>query len=129
MTFINKFDHCEKRLEEALEKTMQVLNQKKSIRFKEGGVTYTIALNDILYVFKDSVERKSVIKTDYSEFRVNKNLMEFVEMLNEDFVQTHRSCIVNKKRIVSYNKPKKLITFDNGKTTDIISTRFEGELI
>ncbi len=129
LTFINKFDHCEKRLEEALEKTMQVLNQKKSIRFKEGGVTYTIALNDILYVFKDSVERKSVIKTDYSEFRVNKNLMEFVEMLNEDFVQTHRSCIVNKKRIVSYNKPKKLITFDNGKTTDIISTRFEGELI
>lgn len=52
-----------------------------------------------------------------------------IDMLNDNFVKTHRACVVNTKRIASYNKPKRLITFDNGEVIDIISTRFEGELI
>jgi len=129
LTFINKFDDAESRLASAIDKALQVVKAKKTIRFKDGGVIYTIALDDILYVVKDSVERKSVIKTDYTEFRLNKSLTEVLSMLNDNFIQTHRACIVNTKRIVSYNKPKRLITFDNGETVDIVSTRFEGELI
>jgi len=121
LTFINKFDNSEQRLNQALGKMLQVLGARKSIRFKDGGVLYTIALDDILYIVKDSVERKSVIKTDYSEFRLH--------FLDDRFRITHRACIVNTKRIVSYNKPRRLITFDNGETVDIVSTRFEGELI
>lgn len=129
LTFINKFDDCETRLKQALGKALQVLKAKKSIRFKDGGCVYTIALDDILYVTKDSVERKSIIKTDYSEFKLNKSLTELIRMLNDNFVQTHRACVVNTKRVVSYNKSKKLIVFDNGETIDIVSSRFEGELI
>ena len=50
-------------------------------------------------------------------------------MLDNNFIQTHRACIVNKKRIASYSKSKRIIMFDNGETVDIISSRFEGKLI
>lgn len=129
LTFINKYDYCEKRLEEALEKALRVFGERNLIRFKDGGVVYTINLNDILYITKDSVERKSIIATDYSEFKISKSLTEIMEMLNCDFIKTHRSCIVNKRRIVKFNKPKKSITFDNGKAIDIVSSGFKGELI
>ncbi|MCI9110861.1 MAG: response regulator [Bacilli bacterium] len=129
LTFINKFDNCEKRLTEALNKALQVVHAKKTIRFKDSGVVYKINLDDILYVIKESVERKCIIKTDYAEYRIGKNLSEVISMLNGNFVKTHRACVVNTKRVTSYNKPKRLVTFDNGEKIDIVSTRFEGELI
>ena len=129
LSFINKFDNYENRLKVSIEKALKMLKVRKTIRFKDSGITYTIALDDILYITKDSIERKSIIKTDYNEFKLNKSLSELLPMLDDNFIQTHRACIVNKKRIVSYNKPKRIITFDNGETVDIVSTRFEGELI
>jgi len=129
LTFINKFDDAESRLASAIDKALQVVKAKKTIRFKDGGVIYNINLDDILYVTKDSVERKCIVKTDYSEFKVSKSLTEIIKMLNDNFVKTHRACVVNTKRIASYNKPKRVITFDNGEIVDIVSTRFEGELI
>ena len=129
LSFINKFDDCENRLMGSIDKSLKVLKAKQTIRFKDCGIIYTISLEDILYVTKDSVERKSIIKTDYSEFRLNKTLGEIKEMLNDDFIQTHRACLVNKKRVVGYNKPKRIIMFDTGEKIDLVSTRFEGELI
>ncbi len=120
LSFINKFDDCENRLMGSIDKSLKVLKAKQTIRFKDCGIIYTISLEDILYVTKDSVERKSIIKTDYSEFRLNKTLGEIKEMLNDDFIQTHRACLVNKKRV---------IMFDTGEKIDLVSTRFEGELI
>ncbi len=129
LSFINKFDECEERLILSIEKALQVLKAKKTIRFKDNGIVYTLALDDILYVTKDSVERKCIIKTDYAEFKVSKALNEIEEMLSGSFAKTHRACIVNKKRVVSFSKPKKIIVFDNGESIDLVSTRFEGELI
>ncbi len=129
LSFINKFDDCENRLMGSIDKSLKVLKARQTIRFKDCGIIYTISLDDILYVTKDSVERKSIIKTDYSEFRLNKTLGEIKEMLNDDFIQTHRACLVNKKRVVGYNKPKRIIMFDTGEKIDLVSTRFEGELI
>ena len=104
-------------------------NKRKTIRFRDSGVTYTIALDDILFISKDSVSRKSILKTDYAEFKISKNLNEIMKLLDENFIQTHRACIVNKKRVVGYSKSKRVVIFDNGETTDIVSNRFEGKLI
>ena len=129
LSFINKYDNYEYRLEKSLDKALKILKAKKTIKFKDGGVLYTIPLDDILYVVKDGIDRKSVLITDYAEFRLNKSLSEISKMLTENFVKTHRSCIVNKKRIVAYNRSKRLVMLDNGEKLDIVSTRFEGEFI
>ena len=129
LSFINKFDNCESRLYETIEKALKMFKVRKVIRFKDNGVQYSIPLDDILYITRDSIERKCIIVTDYNEFKVGKNLNELEKMLNDDFVKTHRACFMNKKRISSFNKSKRFVVFDNGKTSDLISTRFDKELI
>lgn len=129
LSYINKFDDCEKRLIKSLDKALQMFKIKSVIRFKDNGVVYTIPQDDILYITRDSVERKCIIVTDYSEFHVGKNLAELEEEVNDNFVKTHRACLMNTKRILSFSKSQKEVVFDNGMTSDLISTRFDKELI
>ena len=139
LSFINKFDNCENRLIKALDKSLKMFKVRKIIRFKDNGILYSIPLDDILYITRDSIDRKCIIvtdynefkigKNDYNEFKIGKNLNQIEEMLNDDFVKTHRACLMNKKRITSFNKTKRTVTFDNGSQSDLISTRFDKELI
>ncbi|MBR3208974.1 MAG: LytTR family transcriptional regulator DNA-binding domain-containing protein, partial [Bacilli bacterium] len=98
LAFINKFDNCEERLMNALDKSLKLFQIKKVIKFKDNGIMYSIPLDDILYITRDSIDRKCIIVTDYSEFRVSKNLNEIEGMVNANFIKTHRACLINKKR-------------------------------
>lgn len=129
LSYINKFDNCEQRLKKSLDKALQMLKVKSVIRFKDNGVIYTIPQDDILYITRDSIERKCIIVTDYSEFKVGKTLSELEEIVNDNFIKTHRACLMNTKRILSFSRSQKEVVFDNGMTSDLISTRFNKELI
>ena len=129
LSFINKFDNCENGLTKSIDKALKMFKIKQTIRFKDNGILYSIPLDDILYITRDSIERKCIIVTDYNEFKVGKNLNELEKMVNDNFIKTHRACLINKKRVVSYNKSKRIATFDNGTKTYLISTRFDKELI
>lgn len=124
LSFINKFDNCEERLMNALEEALKILGVRKNIRFKDNGVLYTICFDDILYITRDTIDRKCIIKTDYSEFKVNKSLNELASLLDENFLQSHRSCIINVKRVMAFNKSKKIIQFDEGSKIDLVSKNF-----
>ena len=124
LSFINKFDDFENRLTNSLEKALDLLNKKNTIRFNDRNILYTININDILYLTKDSFERKTIIKTDYTEFKVNKTLTEIIEMLDERFVQTHRACYINSDRKVKIDRTSRTITFDNGETIDLLSDKY-----
>ena len=102
---------------------------KNVIRFKDNGIVYTIPQEDILYITRDSVDRKCIIVTDYNEFKVGKNLSELEKMVNDNFIKTHRACLMNTKRIMSFSRSQKEVVFDNGMKSDLISTRFDKELI
>lgn len=128
LSFINKFDNCKEDLEETLELAIKKLEKKQTIRFQEGGSTIKLKSDDILYISKNG-DRKTVIKTDCNEFKISMPLSKVIKMLPEEFIKTHKSCIVNKERILEYNKNKRIIKFDNGEAIDLIASRFKGELI
>ena len=129
LSYINKFDDCKNRLMHSLDRALHLFKVKSLIRFKDNGVIYTIPQDDILYITRDSVERKCIIVTDYNKFKVGKNLSELEKMVNDNFIKTHRACLMNKKRIMSFSRPQKEVVFDNGMRSDLISTRFDKELI
>ena len=129
LSYINKFDDCENRLIKSLDKALQMFKIKNVIRFKDNGIVYTIPQEDILYITRDSVDRKCIIVTDYNEFKVGKNLSELEKMVNDNFIKTHRACLMNTKRIMSFSRSQKEVVFDNGMKSDLISTRFDRELI
>ena len=51
-------------------------------------------------------------------------LTELVNMLDDRFVQTHRSCFINDDRKVRVDKTSRTITFDNGETIDLLSEKY-----
>ena len=124
LSFINKFDNLKYRLTKSLKKALDLLSHKNIIKFTDRNIVYTINVDDILYLTKESFERKTIIKTDYTEFKVNKTLAELVEMLDDRFIQTHRSCYINEDRKVKIDKARRIITFDNGETTDLLSDKY-----
>ena len=125
LSFINKFDDFENRLYKSLSKSLDILNKKSTVRINDGNIIYTINIKDILYITKDSFERKSIIKTDYTEIKLRKSMNEIIEILDERFIQTHRACFVNEDRIFKVDKAKRIITFDNNETIDLLSDKYK----
>ena len=129
LAFINKFDNYEERLTNAIRMSLKLSKQKSLLRIEDRGTIYTIKTEDILYVTRDSVGRKCVIRTEFNTFKLNKSLSEIRKQLSNNFIQTHRACFVNKERVASINKQKREIVFDNGITIDLLSVRYKRELV
>ena len=129
LSFINKFDECEKRITKSLDKALKIVQEKQVLKFNDRNNIYTIKLDNILYFTKDSVERKTIIKTDYQEYKTNLSLSCIKEKLDKRFIQTHKACIINRGRIEKIDVKKKEIIFDNGEQTDLLSRKYRRELI
>lgn len=129
LSFINKFDDMNNRLNKSLKKALELLQHKDVIKFNDRNITYTLNIDDILYITKESNERKTIIKTDYAEFKVNKSLSEVIKMFDNRFIQTHRACFINDNRKVYINRKSKTILFDNGATIDLISDKYGKKLL
>ncbi len=128
LTFICKLNKQDSRLESAIQTVLKIVGVKQAIRFEEKGAIYTIALQDILYITHDNVERRSVIVTDRTEYRVHKTLQDLKKLLDERFFQTHRACIVNTSRIRVLSKKKDQIIFDNDMEIHLLSKDHRKEL-
>lgn len=129
LSFINKFDNLNERLNKALKKAIKLLHHKNIIKISDKNITYTLNLDDILYITKESFERKTIIVTDYCQIKVNKTLNDIMSNLDSRFVQTHRACYINNDRKISVDKVNRVIRFDNGSTVNLLSEKYKKEVI
>lgn len=121
LDFISKFDEYEKNLEKVLKKAIAKVDSKKIIQFQNSGITHRLYLEDILYVTKDTVDRKCIIKTTYNEFAINKTMNEMIEELGPQFYLSHRSCLVNIEKIKKVNWKDSIIYFNNGESINLLA--------
>jgi len=129
LTFICKFDDFEEKVKDAVEKSLDILGTKRHIKFKDYNALYLIPIDDILYIVRDTMERKCIIKTDYNTYTIGKTLTELKELSMGSLTQTHRACLVNEKRVHKIDKKNKCIIFDNGEKIDLLSDAHKKELI
>lgn len=125
LNFICKFDDFENKLSNSINKALEFIHHKVNIKFEDRGTIYTIPLSDILYVTKESNDRKCIIKTANSEFKVSLTLKEVVELCDNKLIQTHRSCFVNMDRVRVVDKHDNIIVFDNGLSIDMLSSTYK----
>lgn len=125
LNFICKFDDFENKLSNSINKALEFIHHKVNIKFEDRGTIYTIPLSDILYVTKESNDRKCIIKTANSEFKINLTLKEVVELCDNKLIQTHRSCFVNMDRVRMIDKRENVIVFDNGLSIDMLSSTYK----
>lgn len=124
LSFINKFDNYEEKLESCINKALKIYNTKKIIRFEEKGVIFTIDSDDIIYITRDSLDRKSIIVTEYMEIKTKMPLLEIRKKLGSNFKQTHRACYVNMDKVLSLSKKTGTIVFKNGISIDLFSRKY-----
>ena len=129
LTFLSKFDNFETKLYNSINKALDFMHHKNVIKFNDKGIIYTIPINDILYVTKESNSRKSIIKTSYAEYSVSLTLKEVVDLCDGILVQTHRSCFVNMDRVVMVDKHKCFVEFDDGEVIDLLSSSYKKGLV
>lgn len=123
LDFINKQNDYKTELNSTIEYALKNIKKKNIIRFKSNSIIYTLGTNDILYICRGK-DRKCTIKTTFNEFTVSKTLLELYELLDENFVYSHRACIVNMDKIKVYNKKEHTILFDTGDQIGLVSNRF-----
>ena len=128
LDFINKQLDPYKNLNEVFEICLKQLKVIKSFKFKTSGVDYNIPFNKILYFERDTYSRKIILVTDNNRYEMYKSMKEVKSKLTDDFIVTHRACIVNMKRIVKVSWKERKIYFDNGESTDLLSKTHKKEV-
>lgn len=129
LDFVNKQFQAEKNMFELFDICFEQLKVRKSFKYKIGKIDYSIDYDKILYIYKDTIERKSIVVTDKNEYKLSIPLNEIKTKLPKEFKYSHRSCIVNTSRVEAYNWVNKEIVFDNNQKTDLLSKTHKGELM
>ncbi len=125
--FIEKFDNFEVRLRKDLKKIISKKYDTNKFIYNNNKISLQIYLKDIIYVYRDTVDRKLVIKTTNNQFIVNMPINEMMEKLDDRFIQCHRSCIINDERIVEKNYAQGYFVTDTGEKVDMLSRKYQGE--
>lgn len=132
LDFIDKGYNMENNLKEALNVFIKIYKDKiqnESLIFKAYGNVFMIKPSDIICVETDKFKKKVILYTVNEQISVNLTLKEIQRELTNEFIQIHRSIIVNKehiKRIESVNEDLYVVL--TGDIKEIVSKRREKEI-
>jgi len=128
LDFISKYDECNRNIERTIKKALLKIDNKKVLIFESNDITYKVYTDDIVYIVKDTIDRKCIIKTVYNEISINENISTLFDMLDNRFFMTHRSCIVNTEKIDKIDWKNNIIYFKHDFRTDYLSRDKKKEL-
>ncbi len=128
LDFISKHSDWENNLRSALTKAVSLLDNKNVIILDSNGLTYRIHTTDIVYILKDSKERKCTIRTLNDKIMVSKSITDLGKRLDRRFFQSHRSCYVNIEQISTVDWRNSVIHFRTGDTVDYLARDKKKEL-
>lgn len=123
LSFISKLDNYKGHLERSLKKALSFSNNK-TLCINEKGVLFNVKVSDILFIYRDTFERKIIVVTATNLFKLNKNLND----IKIGLIKVHRACLVNKDRVSIVDFKNKKIVFDNGVETNLISEKYKENL-
>lgn len=120
--FIERFINMEGRLEKDLLKIIRKKDDNRILKISGPHVEIELHLKNITYI--DREERKSIIHAHGNTFKTNLSLEQLEEFLDLRFIRTHRSCIVNKERMIEKNYTDGYFVLDTGEKVYLLSKKF-----
>lgn len=120
--FINKLDNCEVKLTEDLERALKNYdNREKCLSFEFNHVVKKLEYRHILMIEKEKDSKRCLIKTTYGDCLIGKTLNSTYKMLDDRFIKSSRSVIINTDQVREFDIPENKIIFKNGLETYEIS--------
>lgn len=104
-----------------------ILNNKFFLLDKKGNLK--ISLNSILYIYRETTERKLYVVTEYDKYPLNLTITEALEKCGRSFKQIHRACIVNTSKVIIYNWNEHYFVLDNNSKVFMCSKRYKENFV
>lgn len=99
----------------------------KVFNFHNRDINLNIYFEKILYVYRDTGQRKIVIVTDNNIYTLNMGLKEAMQMLDERFKQVHRACFVNTMRTEKLDWNQNCFILDTGEKVEFLSKHYKDD--
>lgn len=98
-----------------------IYNKKKVFSFYSDKILYKIPYSQILYIEKELNGKKVSIVCKQAVYEISKSIVEMEKLLDNRFVKSHQSALINKDNIdyIDFNSNK--IVFENSKECNLIS--------
>ena len=126
--FIEKFHNFESRLENDIKIILNRNFDNKMFVYHGRNVDLHLYYKEILYIYRDTRERKIMIVTTKNSFAVSLGVQEILEQLDDRFRMVHRACIVNIIHVQKYNWSDKYFILDTGERVDLLSKKYRKEV-
>ena len=121
--FIEKFHEFDKRFKKDIRDIVKMEYDDKIFRYKDLILFY----KSILYIYRETEERKLIIVTKHNIYKVKMSIKKIMGMLDERFIQCHRSCIMNVLLVEDKNY-KEGYFIANGKKVYLLSKKFKNDI-
>lgn len=121
MDFINKLDHWEDLLSEDIKRIINsYTNCGECLIYEFNHSLKRIEYKNIIYIEKEKDSKKCIIHTLYGDYPIAGTICDILSKLDDKFIKTSRSTIININQVSEYDKVTNEILFLNGdRTTDI----------
>lgn len=126
--FIEKFHEFDKRFKKDIQTILKRNFDNKMFVYKTNNIELNLYYKSILYIYRDTAERKLVIVTDSNKYMIGLSIKEIIPYLDYRFVKCYKSCIVNTARVQEKNYKDGYFTLDNGEKVYMLSKKCKNDL-
>ena len=127
-SYIALNDNFDKKLVKDLTNIVNNRFDKGIFNFNNRNNNLSIYYKQILYIYRDTQKRKTVVVTNNNKYILNMYLKDITKYLDNRFRKCHRACILNKKRVENYNWNNGSFVLDNGEQIDLLSKNYIDEV-
>ena len=103
-------------------------NTDNCLAFEREHSVFKIRYRDIIFIERELNSKSCILYTASGEYKITKSLSEIEVLLDNRFLRTHRSAIINVDKVVEYNVKTNTVIFFTGETTDLVSRNKRKEL-
>ena len=120
-SFLEKFHEFDKRFKKDVRAILKRNFDNQMFKYSASKAEFSFYYRRILYIYRDTEERKLIIVTATNKYKVSMTIQEMLDHLDQRFVQCHRSCIVNKDHVEVKNYKEGYFILDNGEKVYLLS--------
>lgn len=127
--FINKLDHSEQKLQDALLICLKHYDNKyKSLRYTYKNIAYNVEFRSIIKIEKEMDSKRCIIHAEEGDYPIKGTLNEVLQKLDKRFFKCNRSIAINVEQVQYYNLGKNVAVFKNGEEFKDVSRNKKKEM-
>lgn len=127
--FINKLDHSEQKLQDALLICLKHYDNKyKSLRYTYKNIAYNVEFRSIIKIEKEMDSKRCIIHAEEGDYPIKGTLNEVLQKLDKRFFKCNRSIAINVEQVQYYNLGKNVAILKNGEEFKDVSRNKKKEM-